>query len=55
MTRPDIKMPDAIVVSGDDADPRLAAVLHLSSLKPSVPRRRTVNACAAMRQPHLPR
>lgn len=49
MTRPDTKMPNAIIVSDGAADPRLAAVLPLSSLKPNVPRRRTVNAFTATR------
>jgi len=47
MTRPEIKTPNAIIVSDGAADPRLVADLPLSSLKPSVPRRRTANIAAA--------
>ncbi len=47
MTRPDIKTPNAIIVPNGAADPRLAAVLPLSSLKPTHPRRRSVDAVAA--------
>ncbi len=47
MTRPDIKMPNAIIASNGAADPRLAAVLPLSSLKPTLPRRRSANTAAA--------
>jgi hypothetical protein len=44
MTRPDIKMFNTIIVSDGNADPRLAAVLPLSSLKPNAPHRRAATA-----------
>jgi hypothetical protein len=44
MTRPDIKMLNTIIFSDGNADPRLAAVLPLGSLKPNAPRRRVATA-----------
>ncbi len=44
MARPDIKTFNTIIVSDANADPRLAAVLPLSSLKPNAPRHRAATA-----------
>lgn len=47
MTRQDTQMLNPIIVSDGNANPRLAAVLPLSSLKPNSPRRRTATTTDA--------